>query len=487
MNKLAPKDDFLRFMTREDGAATPFAIFIFCIFVAVGGLAVDFNKAVSERTQMQLATDTAAHAAAYTWEFQDIDTSTTTALETINGMLPDIAYRDALLASDIEYGFWDPTTLSFTRDPNFVEDKGSDLRSAVHATAQLEEARSNQSRNILLSIIGQDKFSIRADTVYIAYYPPCFTEGFVADAVVNMQSNGIYTDNFCMHSNTYVTLNQNNFFEGGTVVSMPSLDDLDIPNSGFEKNEGLQAALRQGAYRLRILAQMPKMYESLRAGKHKYAAMAGITQNGTTLYPIDYSSTGNQGLTEEEIQAAITAMDSTGDSSLMDALPRMNGNDTGKKTMTPMHFAPRNRIFRAECTGNGDITMTAGHYKDFVLVTDCPINFSNGVILDGVVIATEADVVGSHVQIGMDDNCTIGGNASVWTMGSFQVASGMEGYGAQILAWGDVNFTANPDSLEGISVIAYGEIDGTSGGAVGYCDGEGLEDFATARYFRMVK
>ena len=156
MNKLASKDDFLRFMTGEDGAATPFAIFIFCIFVAVGGLAVDFNKAVSERTQMQLATDTAAHAAAYTWEFQDIDTSTTTAMETINGMLPDVAYRNALLADDIEYGFWDPTTLTFTRDPNFVEDKGNDLRSAVHATAQLEPGRFNQSRNILLSIIGQD-------------------------------------------------------------------------------------------------------------------------------------------------------------------------------------------------------------------------------------------------------------------------------------------------------------------------------------------
>ena len=487
MTKSLNENDSAHFLAQEDGAATPFAILLLCTFIAIGGLAVDFNKAVSERTQMQLATDTAAHAAAYTWEFKDVGFSTTTALATTNGMLPDIAYRDALLADDIEYGFWDPATLTFTTDPAFVEDKDDPLRSAVRATAALEPGRFNQSRNILLSIIGRDEFSIRTETVYTTYYPPCFTEGFVADDVVNMQSNGAYLDNFCIHSNTYVTLNQNNYFEGGTVVSMPSLADLDIPASGFEKNEGLQAALRQGAYRLRILAQMPLMYDSLRAGEHEYAEIAGVTQTTPALYPINYASNGNQGPSEEEILAAVNAMESTGDTSLIDALPRMNSADTGKKTMTPMHFTPRNRIFRAECTGNGDITLTAGHYKDFVMVTDCPINFSNGVILDGVLIATEADVSGSHLQIGMNDNCTPGGNAGVWTMGDFRVASGMQGYGAQILAWGDVDFTANANGLEGISVVAYGSIDGTSNGEVGFCSGEGIEDFVAARYFRMVK
>ena len=487
MKKSFEKTSSKYFLRREDGAATPFAIFLFCTFVAIGGLAVDFNKGVSERTQMQLATDTAAHAAAYSWEFEDVDVSTAAALDTVEGMLPDVAYKNALLAGDIEYGFWDPATLTFTNEPSFEEERTNPLRSAVRARAALEPGRFNQSKTILLSIMGRDRLTIRTETVYTAYYPPCFTEGFVAQDVVDMQSNGVYLDNFCLHSNTYVSLNQNNYFEGGTVVSMPSLADLDIPSSGFEKNEGLQAALRQGAYRLRILGQLPRMFESLRDGEHEYATMASITEDGTTLYPIDFSANGNKGLTEEEIQAAIDAMETAADSSLMDALPRMNGNDTGKKTMTPMHFAPRNRIFRAECTGNGDMTMSAGHYKDFMLVTDCPINFANGVILDGVVIATEADVDGSHLQIGMNDNCAPGGNAAIWTMGEFRVASGMEGYGAQILAWGDVNFTANANGLEGISVVSYGRIDGTSNGEVGFCSGAGTDDFAAARYFRMVK
>ena len=480
------KNPYLHFLHEESGAATPLAIGFAIIFIVLGGIALDFNKAVAERTQMQMATDSAAHAALYTWEFEDTQTSTTTAMATINGMLPDVAFRDALLASDINYGYWDPALASFTIDAGFEEDREDPRRSAVQAFAELEPSRGNESKNILLSIIGWDTFTIRASSVYASYYPPCFTEGFVGDDIVDMQSNSSYLDGFCMHSNTHVSLNQNNFFESGTVVSMPTLADLDIPESGFEKNEGLQAALRQGSHRLRILRQMPMMYESLRTGNPKFAEMAEVTERDTPLYPLDLAGNGaNAGPTEEEVMAAMAAMES-GNEIPMDALPRMNSNDTGKKTVVPINFAPRKRIFRAECTGNGDITFTAGHYEDFVLVTDCPIKFANNVVLDGVLIATEADVSASILQIGLDDNCAADGNASIWTMGSFNSAANLSGYGAQILAYGDIDFTANAGGLEGVSFITFGKIEGTSEGAMGYCNGQGTENFAVAPYFRMV-
>jgi hypothetical protein len=238
---------------------------------------------------------------------------------------------------------------------------------------------------------------------------------------------------------------------------------------------------------------MEDMYEALYAGEMYYrnmelTGMAGVTEVRLPLYPLEIGGNGNNaGVTEEDVMDAIAAMENDNNETLMNSLPRMSSSDTGKKTVTPMHFKPRNRIFRADCSGNGDITLTAGHYEDFVLVTECPINFANGVVLDGVLIATEADVNGSHVQIGMDDSCDSEGNAGIWTMGSFRVASGMEAYGAQILAWGDVEFAADPDGVEGISVIAYGKIDGTSEGQVGYCNGAGLENFVGAAYFRMVR
>ena len=111
---------------------------------------------------------------------------------------------------------------------------------------------------------------------------------------------------------------------------------------------------------------------------------------------------------------------------------------------------------------------------------------SNPVILDGTLIAAEGDVSASHTQMGLDDACDPGGGSAIWTYGSFQATSGLEGYGAQILALGDIDFTANADGMEGVSFIAGGMIDGTSNGDMGFCDGDGTEDFVAAPYFRAV-
>ena len=74
----------------------------------------------------------------------------------------------------------------------------------------------------------------------------------LAEDVVEIQSNNSYFNGFCIHSNSWVEVNNNNFFEPGTIVSMPDMDDLVVPNDGLdeEKNEGLVDALREGKYRI---------------------------------------------------------------------------------------------------------------------------------------------------------------------------------------------------------------------------------------------
>ncbi|HSF93318.1 MAG TPA: Tad domain-containing protein, partial [Paracoccaceae bacterium] len=260
------------YMKCEDGSATILSLFFVLIFIVMGGLAIDFAKVMSERTQLQVAADTAAHAALYSREFKSESESNAIALSTIDRMLPDFTFgTNAINTTDVSFGVWDKDTLTFTSDPN--------SRTAVRVNAQMTEARSNASRNLLLRIIGQDTFDVSTQSVYTTYYPPCFNEGFVADKPVEIQSNNTYTDGFCIHSNDYVSINLNNLFESGTVVSMPNLDNLDLPSSGFEQNDGLQAALRTGEYRMRLLNQLPQMIQSYYAGSPKYAGMAGITSN----------------------------------------------------------------------------------------------------------------------------------------------------------------------------------------------------------------
>ena len=497
MNNVTPNIP-VKFIRDESGSATPLAIGFSVIFIVLGGLAVDYNKAMGERTQMQMAADSAAHAAAYSWEFQTPNDSTQIAMATITGMLPDIAFRDALQDTDLDYGFWDPATGTFTIDPTFTEDKDDPRRSAVRAVAELEPERGNESRNVFLSMIGQDTFTIRVSSIYASYYPPCLNEGFVADGVVDMQSNASYFDGFCMHSNTYVSLNQNNFFEPGTVVSMPNLSDLDIPQSGFEKNEGLQAALRTSKYRLRILRQLPAMFDTLNNGGTSYGAnnfgsVASLDVGEPVLYPLDMEGKGNgakAGQTEQDVLDAIAAVAADPDSTAVEDLQRYTQNDTATKNLTPLNFTPSNRIYRVDCSGNTRLNLEPGTYSDFALITNCEVNMNSGsgspVILDGVLIAAEGDVSASHTRMGLDDHCDPGGGSAIWTYGNFQATSGLEGYGAQILALGDIDFTANADGMEGVSFIAMGEIDGTSNGNMGYCNDGGVGDFVAAPYFRMV-
>ena len=166
------------------------------------------------------------------------------------------------MTTDVNFGVWDKSELTFLEN--------ADSKTAVRVQAMMKQERDNASRNLLLRLIGQDTFDVGVESVYSTYFPGCFTEGFVAEEVVDIQSNNSFTNGFCIHSNQYVSMNQNNYFEAGTVVSMPNVEDLDIPKSGFDKNDGLQTALRAGKYRLRLLNQLPDIIESFWSAKAEH-------------------------------------------------------------------------------------------------------------------------------------------------------------------------------------------------------------------------
>jgi Flp pilus assembly protein TadG len=444
-----------RFLRSERGTATILAIFFLLIMLVMGGLAVDFNRAISDRTHLQVTADTAAHAALYTRAENSSADAKRVALKTIENMLPEAGFgRDAVLDSDVEFGLWDPVNRKFTR-----LDTASN---AVRVTAQMTQERGNPSRNILLNIIGADTFDVAAVSVYTTYSPPCFTEGFVAEEVVDIQSNNTFRDGFCIHSNSHVSLNQNNFFEPGTVVSMPDTDDLDIAASGFEKNEGLRAALRKGKYRMRLLDRLPDMIDGFWSGEPTYlpeyvhaGAVFDVTPTGDT------DSTAGKG---------------------------KGGNKKGK-SFSPIDFEP-NAVNRFGCDNTGKTTLSAGTYSSFLLITDCEIQFAQGVQLQDVTIATTSTsqkslTTPSDLYIGRDDDCAEGGGAALLTLGGFHAAAKLNVFGGQILAMGDIDFAANADGIEGASFVSGGRIDGTSNMEMGFCQNRGMENAYRMPYFRM--
>ena len=439
------------YLKEESGSATMLSLQFTLITLVVGGLSIDFNKVIADRTTLQLAADTAAHAALYTRETKSPEVARNKALETIEVMLQEDYYDGAILHADVEFGTWDPDTREFTVDNLST--------TAVRVKSEMTSGRGNASRNLLLGLVGRKTFNVETDSVYGTYQPPCFTEGFVAEEVVDIQSGNSFFDGFCLHSNQYVSLNQNNFFEPGTVVSMPDLALLDIPNSGFEANEGLEAALRQGAYRLRLLNKLPGMIADL-----WIADPDGLPRN------ID-NATGGPLFGDRT-------------PSLFNVIPAGNGK------VVPADFE-QGRINTLRCTGSGKLTMDPGLYSNFIFVSDCEIKMSQGVVLEDVIIATENTSVKSinspsGFTLGRSDNCAEGGGSIILTLGGVDVAADLQVYNGQILAIKDIIFSANANGIQGASFISYGQITGTSNMNMGFCHGDGMENIYVADYFRML-
>jgi len=425
------------FRQSEDGAGTTYSLFTLAVMALLGGYAIDVSNVMTDRTNMQTAVDAVAHAALLTREMKSSDEARSKALALAAKNLPPLDWGTAIKAEDVVFGTWDETHRKFTANPN--------SRSAVRVTAHQTEVTGNPVPVFLLQFAGLDNWNVVTDATYVTYHPTCLKEGFVAEDVVDIQSNNSFSNGFCIHSNTYVSLNSNNYFEPGTVVSMPDLDDLELPNSGYKTNTGLREALREGSWNIRIVERIGAIIEGLRTYDARY-----LPSYITTTVPGNLSAT----------------------------------------TLTSDMMAP-GKVYFYSCSGNKSLTIAKDvALKKLVLVTNCAIKFSQGVSLEDAIIATtntgsRSINAPSGLRLGKNDSCATGGGAQILTMGSVSVASGLEMYGSQILAKDDIEFAANANGIQGAAMVAGGVISGTSNMSMGYC-GTGMEGNFHAEYFKLV-
>jgi len=427
-----------RFRKRETGAIGVFGLYIFSGMAVVSAFALDTAYLWQARNQLQVAADAAAHAALY---YRDLnlhsaDEARVKAISVAHDGMPGELYGELLKPEDIVYGTWDRSAQAFTVDEN--------SRSAVMVQTKRLGERANAAQSFLFRLMGFEEFDVVTTAVFTTFRPTCFREGFVADDVVDIQSNNGFSNGFCIHSNTYVSVNSNNTFEPGTIVSMPNQDDVDLPRSGFKTNDGLQAALRSGVYQMRLINQMDYIYEQLLAGNRDWVP-ASINQIYKTI---------------------------------------------SGKSLNETHLQPGYIYRHSDCGGNGlTLSNAAGPLSGFVLITDCKIKFANGTRLEDVIIATYStdnkSVNGpSGVVVGRDDNCADGGSATILTYGGMDFAADLHMYGGRLVAKGNIAFAANADGIEGASMIAMGQIEGTSNMDMGFC-GTGMDTSFEADYFRL--
>lgn len=429
-----------QFLKREDGAVTPASLFLFVVMVALLGLSVDVSNAYWNRTELQVAADSSAHAALYLRETMSEDEAKEKAIALAADVLRVDPVNAEITADDIEFGTWNADTRTFT--------PAEHSRAAVRVTTTRTEERENPVDSYLLRIVGRNHWDVSTQSVVETFRPTCLTEGFVAEGVVDIQSNNEFSNGFCMHSNSYVSINQNNYFESGTVVSMPSLDDLDIPNSGLEKNDGLEEALRESFYNIRVLDRVDTILNGLRD------------------------------LDVDVIPDYITAT----------SFKTLTGKTIATSSLQP------GGMYILACNSGNKVTIdsnTSTTIHDVVILASCPVYFAHGAVFENAIIGNFSTSDNSFnspsdVTLGKDDHCAEGGGVQLVTRGGVDFAAGLNMYGSQIIALGDVQFAANADGVEGAAIIAGGRIDGTSNMSMGYC-GSGMEDNFEVDYFRMVQ
>ncbi len=445
------------FAADEAGGITALSLQMFLATLVIGGLAVDFGSGVATKTQLQVAGDAAAHAAVYTREYHTADEAKTKALQVAAANMPAGKYGNVLTADDIQFGDWDRDKQVFTANPK--------SRNAVLVATKRHKNRGNGVGTYMLGLVGYDELDVTSGTVFETYYPMCFREGFVAQDRVEVQSGSHYGAGFCIHSQNYVKASSNNQFDPGTVVSMPDKSDVELPNSGFATNTGLEAALRDGSYKIRILNRINDIYTGLMDPKHStFGVMTPTMPNGD---PNEYYRSY---IKKFQVINLNYKMDAEGG------------------TFT------QNRIHEVRCKQDKwTYDLKPGtDLRNAVLITDCRLTIHSGArIEDAVIFVDNADDTAvrapAAVVIGKDDNCAEGGDVQIVTRGSVSFASDASIYGSQIIAAKDISLTASADGLEGVSLVAGGILDVTSNGGYGFCGGAGMNNNYEAAYFRLAK
>lgn len=435
------KQFILAFKTREDGAMTAFGLLLTIAMICVGGLAIDVANAIMTRTHLQVAADSAAHAAIMAREQQSEEDAKTTALAIAHSAMPVQKFGDTIRAEDIHFGRWDAANNTFIISP------GSD--EAVMVSTQRLLERGNALTTFFLKFVGVWSMDVVTASVFETYYPTCYREGLVAQERLDIQSNNIYREGYCLHSNSHIEMNSNNTFENNVIVSMPDQAELVIPSSGWTSNPGLETAVRSGSYHIRILQRIDDIIAGYKTPGDKYYRPAYFSSPSAT-QPL-----------------SVNAQIDTGD------------------------WQP-NTIHTATCNGNQRLRIQSNAVlRNGVIETNCRIIIGSNAALENVLIISESTDLraidgAAGVRLGAVDDCDPGGGVQIVTRGGVRFTANLQMYGVQILAMDMIDFEANGNGVFGVSMVSGSEIDSTSNMDMGFCNGSGLENRFEAEYFRMV-
>ncbi len=235
------------FIQDEDGIATVWAMGWLVLCLALSGLAIDTTNAFRIRQMLQDTADIAAHAGVLelaTAGNADIEARVEAAANQFADLnMGNKRFGDVLINSDILVGKWDPLAKTFVEMP-----VGSVVSpNAVKVVTRQSGGASSVVGTFFLRFVGFNFFTLDASAVAMQFVSKCDRDGIIAGGIVKLSTQQQFLDGFCIHGQQGIDMSVANYFELGTIASMPDLA-LCGPSSGHclnDKNAGVEEALRQ--------------------------------------------------------------------------------------------------------------------------------------------------------------------------------------------------------------------------------------------------
>jgi hypothetical protein len=325
--------------------------------------------------------------------------------------------------STILLGNWDAATRSFTEtntNPN-----------AMRVLARQSAANGNPVATFLLKLAGFQKWDISARATAQIFYRRCHENGIVAGGTVVISSDNTFADDYCIHGQDGIAVGSNNVFEPGVEVSMYDFGDFVMPEGGFDANTGLEAAIAEDYIRPTLA--------------NKAAMIAVALRDPASVYQPSFISP-------------------------YDAVHVMSHEDFDS---TELAEGRVNVV--TGCTGSEFIPIDSD-VENTVVATDCKIHIGGSANIVNSVLATSkntthAVTTTSDFQLGLDDNCAVGGGSQIISAGRVTLGSGTSIYGSQIVADEDIRLGAIVGGIEGSSFQAGEDVVMNSDGAFAECSG----------------
>jgi len=444
------------FTSDDSGAGTAWWVLWMIIFLMFGGVAADSSNAWRMRAELQATADAAAHAGAV--ELPDVDAATASADAMATTNMSASEHGDVLANAEIEFGIWNSASAEFaTLEVGETAD-------AIRVTTRRDETNSNRLKTYFLRLVGMDSWNVNAQAVAQRYWPNCLNEdALIARHVVDLQSNNDFESGLCIHGNDHVEVNNNNTWDPGVNVTMPSLADFVIPSSDIDvHNPGLADALGEEWFDPKIVDYTHDIINSLLdPSSANLPSYIGIDEYGDAINP-------------DDIVISI------------------------RSQQFSVGSAEQGYVYHVTCPGNSLLNLGNNVVLEkVVIVADCRIATGNNSLYEDVILASFAGDkpnesqyaksinIGQSNQMGSDDNCAMTGNVKLLSGGSIHSAADVEFYGVQAVAVWDVHLAAQAEGLEGILILAGNDIDIASNNAFGGACSGGVQAIAVP-YFRLV-